>query len=440
MQLPKGYSRDIIAQNLKEGKERVRKKSNAWKKNWIKKFGMACILWLAASGIPGQVQAAEEEPLVFAIWDDEQTYVENVVDAYNALKGKEEIRLEVVPNDEHSTWMKNYSDEYGVDIIGLRGNSSLLSLKKQGKLMGLRSYLRESDLDMTAYGTMINEVSFEGEYYALPTRSTCWALYYNKELFDQAGISYPGYQTWEEYLELAERMTAVEKEGQWGGYIPPWIYEILALQQGYYLLDDDLEPVRESLDFFNRAYHSSSHMPYQYMKERENVHRYDFEEGKFAMMVNGEWLVNMLLEDAAQGKEVVQWGIAPLPVPEGVDPNVSVGMYQFAGITSVCRDPEEAFEFLEFLCGPQGAGIYARNGIIPAYSTSEIREIYKETAGTDQVSVFFDSRTIQEQPMWEGYDQILDIFKEDAGELMEGTYTLDQMMELFVQQREEILG
>ena len=71
------------------------------------------------------------------------------------------------------------------------------------------------------------------------------------------------------------------------------------------------------------------------------------------MLVCGEWLANMFLEDQAEGIEVPEWGIAPLPVPDGVEAGTSIGMYQFAGITSVCRDPEAAFEFLQFLCGPQ---------------------------------------------------------------------------------------
>ena len=158
------------------------------------------------------------------------------------------------------------------------------------------------------------------------------------------------------------------------------------------------------------------------------------------MLVCGEWLANMFLEDQAEGIAVPEWGIAPLPVPDGVEAGTSIGMYQFAGITSVCRDPEAAFEFLQFLCGPQGAQIYARNGIIPGYSNEEIQEIYLDAVGTEDARIFFDAKRIQEQPVWEGYDQLTELFKEDACEFLEGNCELDEIMERFQEQREEVFG
>ena len=63
-------------------------------------------LLLAGSLTAADVCAAETTDtgtgaLKFSIWSDEETYVRKVVDAYNALKGGEEIILEVIPNGEH---------------------------------------------------------------------------------------------------------------------------------------------------------------------------------------------------------------------------------------------------------------------------------------------------------------------------------------------------
>lgn len=392
----------------------------------------------AAEGFAAETTDTGTGALKFSIWSDEETYVRKVVDAYNALKGGEEIILEVIPNGDHEDWLNNYSDEYEVDIIGLRGNTHLLQLQQQGYLLGLSDQIQSSNLDITAYGTMFNEIVYEGEYYALPTRSTCWALYYNKELFDEMGMEYPGQMTWEEYLELAQKISA-ENEGVWGGYYPPWIYHMMAIQQGYYLLDDDLEPVRESLEFLQRAYESGSHMPFDDVKDRGDDARYDFQKGNIAMIINGEWLANMFLEDEANGLDVPEWDIAPMPVPDGVEAGTTYGMYQFAGITSRCSDPEKAFEFLQFLCGEQGALIYAKNAIIPGYSNEEIQKAYMEAVGTEQASVFFESQKIQEQPMWYGYDQLMNLFEDDARAFMEGQYTLDEVIQLFDEQRLDIL-
>lgn len=212
-----------------------------------------------------------------------------------------------------------------------------------------------------------------------------------------------------------------------------------AIQSGYYLLDDDLEPVEESLELLNRLYESGTHVPYEQIKDRGDDCRYDFEKGNIAMMVNGEWPVNMLLEDEAAGHSVPDWDIAPLPVPEGVEVGTTVGMYQFAAITSTCSRPDEAFEFLTFLSGQQGAEIYARNAVIPAFSSDEIVEIYAEASGTKHSDIFFDAKKIQEQPMWYGYDRLLSMFKEYADKYLSGEDSLRHVMDDFEEERREVL-
>ena len=386
------------------------------------------------------VALEEQETLNFYIWSDEESYVRQVTEAYNMLKGWEAVRLHVIPNDEHEEWLANYDPDCGADLVGLRGNANLVEMQSKGALLGLSQYLKNGELDVTTFGNMYNEIIYQGEYYAVPTRSTCWVLYYNKELFDEAGIPYPGEMTWEEYLALAEQMTWGEGEAQvWGGYFPPWIYHMSAIQSGYYLLDDDLEPVEESLELLNRLYESGTHVPYEQIKDRGDDCRYDFEKGNIAMMVNGEWLVNMLLEDEAAGHSVPDWDIAPLPVPEGVEVGTTVGMYQFAAITSTCSRPDEAFEFLTFLSGQQGAEIYARNAVIPAFSSDEIVEIYAEASGTKHSDIFFDAKKIQEQPMWYGYDRLLSMFKEYADKYLSGEDSLRHVMDDFEEERREVL-
>lgn len=377
--------------------------------------------------------------LDYYIWSDEETYVRKVVEAWNALQGREAVRLHVIPNGEHDDWLRDYNESVGADIVGLRGNSHVVKLQQRGLLLGLREYLRESDLDVTAYGNMYNSITIDNEFYAIPTRSTCWVLYYNLELFDQAGIPYPGQMTWQEYEELALTMTRGDGDDKiWGGYFPMWIPQFSAIQKGYYLLDDDMESVRESLELMDRLYRNS-HMSYEDIRIRDNDYCQDFEKGNIAMMVNGEWLANQFVEDEAEGIYVPEWGVAPVPVPRGVEAGTTVGMYQFAGITTTCPCPEEAFAFLEFSCGKQGAKIYARDAIIPAYSDEEIRQIYEEALGRESAEVFFEAKRIVEQPMWNDYDLLIEEFRRLADEYLMGELSVDETMERFEGYREEIL-
>ena len=49
----------------------------------------------------------------------------------------------------------------------------------------------------------------DGNFYAVPFRSDFWVLYYNKDLFDAAGVEYPSNDlTMEDYDALARKMTS----------------------------------------------------------------------------------------------------------------------------------------------------------------------------------------------------------------------------------------
>lgn len=392
----------------------------------------------------GQAQNTREPENVsldFYTWDDEENYVGQVVEAYNFLKGRETVRLHIIPKDVYEYWVGNYTPGVKVDLLGLRGNANLLALQDKGVLVDLSPYIYKSDLDVAVYGNMYNEIEYEGGYYGLPARSTSWVLYYNKQLFDAAGVPYPEEMTWAEYLELSEKMFMEDgKNTIWGGYYLPWRYPISAIQKGYYLLDDDLEPIKESLAFTKKLYDSGNHVPYEKIKDRDDSNRYDFEKGNIAMLIGEEWLANMLREDEEAGFSVPDWDIAPLPVPEGVEKGTTVGMYHFVGMTTACKYPEEAFEFLEFLCGEEGAGIYARNGMIPAWSNEEIRQIYADSVPGKNTDAFFKTQKVAEQPMWKGYNQMMDMFKKDVAFYIEGACTLDETMEDYKKARDDAFG
>ena len=64
---------------------------------------------------------------------------------------------------------------------------------------------------------------FEGKYYYLPVRGSTFSLYYNKDLFDAAGLDYPT-DEWkyeDEWLDAAKQLTIREDDRvtQYGCYM-----------------------------------------------------------------------------------------------------------------------------------------------------------------------------------------------------------------------------
>lgn len=105
-----------------------------------------------------------------------------VFEAYNALQTEAHINLNVIDYD-YDEKIELYLESPGevtVDLLGLRGISQVIQYKQNGFILDLTDYLENSDIDVTAYGSMFNDITHNGRYYGMPTRSTCWEKPYSK--------------------------------------------------------------------------------------------------------------------------------------------------------------------------------------------------------------------------------------------------------------------
>lgn len=390
--------------------------------------------WAEAGKADGNVE------INYYIWENERSYIEPIVDAYEALHPGIYVNLHAVNQDIYDSSLEDILTREQADLVGVRGTSHMVSLAQKGELLDLTSYIAEYDLQIEAYGNMFNEIGIDGRYFGIPTRSTCWILLYNKDIFDEAQIAYPGQLTWEEYRRLAIELTK-EEDGhiQYGGYWPPWCFNFLALQSSSWLIDDDLKAAARSLEMLNTFYNEDhSHVNYpETAQQKENLSDL-FIQGQIAMMPQGEWIINMLMEKEKGAGSSVNWGIAPIPVKSEKEAGITWGQYQFVCVSSQTRYPEEVFAFLTFLCGEEGAGILAANGMIPAYWNEKIREVYAETVGEETAEVFHNAKRNQEQLAISHYHELQNMFDICADCYLSGELTLEQAMKTFEELRRDI--
>ncbi|MBW4837819.1 MAG: extracellular solute-binding protein, partial [Paenibacillaceae bacterium] len=317
---------------------------------------------------------SEKVVLDYYTWTDEADYMQKIVDAFNAQTSDIEVKMTTISNDadEYNTKiMNNLSGGSKMDVYSMNGTSSLGLYASKGQLVDLTEQIKAANLDVGAYGPSFQDISnvlTEGKYYALPYRTSEYALFYNKKLFDEAGIPYPQQMTWNEYAELAKSLTKGDgADKQWGGYYADWLVAPLgALQEGATILDDDLTPVTNWLDYLNRLYYTDgSHMSYKQMKAESIDWIKQFESGNVAMLVNGEWTLNMLKADITAGKTDIDFDMAPLPLSEGTkDPITVGGVSTFIGINPQSEYGDAAFKFVQFVAGEQGESIIAESSVL----------------------------------------------------------------------------
>lgn len=81
--------------------------------------------------------------------------------------------------------------------------------------LGLMADISDADIAWDEYiaGPM-DSTMLEGKHYGIPFATNCTALFYNKDLFDAAGVAYPTPETtWAEFREMAKKLT---KDGVYG--------------------------------------------------------------------------------------------------------------------------------------------------------------------------------------------------------------------------------
>lgn len=75
--------------------------------------------------------------------------------------------------------------------------------------LGLFGDISDADIKWEEYilGPMESTMA-DGRHYGIPFATNCTALFYNKDMFDAAGLDYPdGNTTWDQFHELAKALT-----------------------------------------------------------------------------------------------------------------------------------------------------------------------------------------------------------------------------------------
>ncbi len=246
-----------------------------------------------------------------------------------------------------------------------------------------------------------------GQIYGVPLTTDSLALYYNRDIFNAAGITKPP-TTWNEVGSLLNRFNQVDKFGtiiQSGIAMGTSaninrstdIFTVLALQAGATVsgsrkpLQDTLNlrdtPAQKALLFYSQFAKASS--PYYSWNSRLHYSTDAFSEGTLAMMVNYSWKVGEIQRKNAK----LNFGIAPLPQSASGSP---VNLSNYWGLVvaknktfalavgekatvpldryNVLRT-HESWEFLHYLAFPHGSGTMTlRNPLTKFFAPMNIKD------------------------------------------------------------------
>jgi multiple sugar transport system substrate-binding protein len=127
----------------------------------------------------------------------------------------------------------------------------------KGVLESLQPYLDSSDVFHADefYAQAMEAFQVDGEQICMPQNISSLVVYYNKDLFDEAGLSYPdeGW-TWADFLRMAKALTVdVDGDGvtdRYGVGMDPEVIRLAPFiwSSGAELVDDETDPTRFAVD------------------------------------------------------------------------------------------------------------------------------------------------------------------------------------------------
>ena len=242
------------------------------------------------------------------------------------------------------------------DVMSIHG-AFYYPFAAKGVLMDLEP-LAKADASFNLddfYPALVKQCRWQGKLMSLPRYTSVYSLFYNKSLFDAAGLKYPGADgewTWDKYLAAAKKLTKPGSSGsggQWGCFVDfwgsrmfPWIWsndaDIMDADRRKCTVDDPA--VIEAVSFVSDLRQKYNVCPASSATQR-NQGLDQFVQGNVGMYITGPWDIQTLKK-----KPSLKWNVAPTPKKKRFATLLGTENYAISADTT---HPKEAFELFKFL-------------------------------------------------------------------------------------------
>jgi len=260
----------------------------------------------------------------------------------------------------------------GPDLMQLN-TGQFEGLAARGALLPLDDYVKQEALDVSVfYPQSITGCMYDGTLYGLPIDISNHILYYNKDLFDSAGLSYPSDDwTWDDLLYAAQKLT-IDKTGngkidQWGfgvnntvwawaGFVHANSGEVLNSDRTRSMLNSP--QAIEALQFFFDLQTKYEVSPPPGALPEQGWAGDWMLTGSTAMGIFGPWW-----RPAMVGNErAFRWDVALPPKSPTTGERGSVMYTDQWAIGSKSKYPQQTWDFMKFLASAEGQELWAKFG------------------------------------------------------------------------------
>ena len=400
---------------------------------------------LISSGVSAQ---GESVTLTMAAWDVATTpYWQAVIDAYEAANPNVTVELVDLSSADYTDVMNiRLSGGDDTDIITVKDIPGYAAMLTRNHIIPLNDYIEASGLDLSVYSGAAEELTYEGSIYGLPFRSDIWILFYNKDVFDAAGLPYPtNDMTWAEFDALARQLTSGSGADKiYGAHFHVWrsTVELGTVQDGQNtVIATDYSFMAPMYDMVTKMQKDGIVMDYGELRAGNIHYSGPFENGQVAMIPMGSWFIGRLVADQNTGVYDFNWGVAAYPHPDGVAAGTTAGTLTSLAINEKSDNKDAAWDFIQFYAGEEGAKVLASTGNLPAVRTPEVLEIFASLDGVPaEAAEALQTTTVRlELPMHPNVGEVEQILNEEHDLIMTNSVSVQEGIDEMTSRISEVL-
>lgn len=408
-------------------------------------------LLLTACG-GGNAPAASNEPVTISMmmWGDpaELEVWNQIVADFHQAKPNITVKVEVSDWDSYWTKVKTMLSANTPPDVFAMDAPLYLDYQSRGVLLNLQPYLdKNPDLLKGVYPQTLDAYKTADGMYGLPRDFQTIVLFYNKDMFDAAGVAYPTADwTYDDLRNAAKQLTKVGADGkttQYGFYSDLWDMELIWSEAIWAYGGDVINAdhsktligdpkAREAWQLFHDMMFVDKSWP-----DSNTAGEYGgdpFLAGVAAMTTIGHWAV------PGYAEANFKWDVAPMPKgPAGQATSVNSAGFV---VSKASKNPDAAFEFLKYVLSEPAQKRLAELGFAcPVLkSVAESDSFLKQKTPIDQ-KIFLDSLAFAHmKPVFKGYDEWSSAIGDGMAPIWTGEAELDPTLDDAIKAADEVLA
>lgn len=345
-------------------------KTMRWKKvTAILLAGAMCASMAGCGGGDGKESGGSSDGLVVAIWDTAQEPGLTEMMAQFTEETGIKCEIQVTPWDQYWTMLEAGATGGSLPDVFWMHSNMIDQYADYDMLLDLSDAIEEKEIDMGSFPEELVTLyqDGDGKQVGMPKDMDTTALWYNKTMFDEAGIAYPDSTwTWDMFRDAAQKLTK-DDGSQYGAVFKPSAnqesyYNLIYDWGGYVISEDgktsgwDDPKTIEAMQYIEQLNADGSMPDYTTVAENDPIAL--LQSGKVAMAMLGSWHLSSMADNEYALENL---DCAVLPGYEGTSISIFNGLAWSASANT--DKPDEAKELITWLGSGEAQKMQADLGV-----------------------------------------------------------------------------